>query len=65
MQRPHKSQEDDFKRRYMPIVLSALAEYKLDMWHKRISKDDQPAVKEQVCNKLNKYADDFTFVAFS
>ena len=59
MQRPYKSQEDDFKRRYMPIVLSALAEYKLDMWHKRISKDDQPAVKEQVCNKLNKYADDF------
>jgi len=59
MQRPHQSQEDDFKRRYMPIVLSALAEYKLDMWHKRISNDDQPAVKEQVCNKLNKYVDDF------
>jgi len=59
MQRPHKSQEDDFKRRYMPIVLSALTEYKLDMWHKRISKDDEHAVKEQVCKKLNKYTDDF------
>ena len=46
MQRPHKSQEDDFKRRYMPIVLSALTEYKLDMWHKRIYKDDEHAVKE-------------------
>ena len=59
MQRPHKSQEDDFKRRYMSIVLSALAEYKLDMRHIRISKDDEYAVKEQVCNKLNKYTDDF------